>query len=292
MNTISFDIGGTAIKYAVFNSNGEIETKNKRETPNVKNDFLKEIKIIISGYENEYNITKLSFSFPGFINSQNGYAETAGSIEYFTRTNIIEEIEKTVGSKYQYFIENDANCAAMAERNSGNAQDTSSFLLLTIGTGLGGSFYINNELVKGFQFKAGEFGRMRVQTSTSLDSKLNNLISVRDLIKSYKSMKGIPVYTHVSGKKLLNDYDKDKEVENLILNWIDNICIAIFNVTTVLNPEKILIGGGVSAHPLIIKLVRERMSILDDWHEFEVPIETCKYQNDAGILGAYYNTIK
>lgn len=291
MNIISFDIGGTAIKYAVFSAEGDIISKGLKETPSNKKDFLLLIKYIVNSYNYIHNISKISLSFPGFINPHNGYAETAGSIEYFSRRNIIKEIGDTLGSGYQYYIENDANCAALAEKNSGNAKENNSFLLITIGTGLGGAIHINNELVRGFEFKAGEFGRMRVQSNTNREVKLNELVSVKELIKLYKEVKNIPLETIVSGKNILNEYETDRRVEKLVLNWIDNICIAIFNVATVFNPEKVLIGGGVSAHKLLLQLVRERMSLLDDWNEFEVPIETCTHLNDAGILGAYYNSI-
>lgn len=292
MDTICFDVGGTAIKYAVFNTKGDIISKDLKETPGSKKDFLLTIKAIVEGYMKQFNIKKISFSFPGYINPHTGYAETAGSIEYFTQSNILKEVEQSVGPDYQYYIENDANCAAIAEKNSGYAQENQSFLLLTVGTGLGGAFYINNQLIRGFQFKAGEFGRMRIQTDTDLDSKLNSLISVKGLVKSYKELKNISLDKIISGKVILDEIESDSSVKELVIKWIDNICVSIFNVVTVINPEKILLGGGVSAHPLFLNLVKERMTILDDWHEFKVPIETCKYLNDAGILGAYHNANK
>lgn len=291
MNTLCFDVGGTSIKYAVFGNTDSTVYKGISETPQNREEFLRSVCDIVKSLGNNVDITKISFSFPGFINPITGFAETAGSLEYFSNLNILNEIRLVLGDTYEYYIDNDANCAAIAEKNSGHAKENESFLLLTIGTGLGGAFYINNNLIRGFQYKAGEFGRMRIQANTDIDKQSNHLISMRELISSYKLLKKIPQDNYISGKDILNDIENDEEVEDLVLQWVDNICVSIFNVSTVINPEKILIGGGVSAHHSFLSLVQERMNILNDWHEFKVPIETCKYLNDAGVMGAYYNSL-
>ncbi|OJF94679.1 ROK family protein [Alkalibacterium sp. 20] len=291
MTVLSIDVGGTSIKHAIINE-GAIVAKGVTPTPTTKKEFLEAINSITNKYDETYDFKDITLSFPGYINPNNGYAEKAGALNFLDGSNIIDQFAETIGQDYVYHIENDANCAAIAEKNSGRAVDNQSFLLVTVGTGFGGAFYINNQLVRGFQYKAGEFGQMRIMSRTDIDRKVNSLASVKWLIMNYKELKNLPKEARVSGEEILDNSKDDPDTGALVKSWIADICVSIFNVVTVINPEKILIGGGISSHPSFLPLVRETMDILlNDWHEFRVPIETCKYHNDAGLLGAYYNVI-
>jgi len=284
------DVGGTSIKHAVIDG-GEILEKGSTRTPSTKEGFTEAVREITETYGEKYAFKDITLSFPGYINPKTGFAETSGALRYFKATNILDQIKEALGPDYDYHIENDANCAAIAEKNSGNAQGDQSFLLVTVGTGFGGAFYVNDALVRGFQFKAGEFGKMRIRIEPEKDARLNWLASVKTLIRNYKALKKMPEDARVSGEDILDRLD-DQETAAFVDEWIRHICVGIYNVTTVLNPEKILIGGGISSHPQFLPLVRETMRTFNDWGEFEVPIETCRYHNDAGLMGAYYNSLK
>lgn len=289
MNILCLDVGGTAIKHAMIDSNGDILRQGLEPTLYDKEQFLNTLSDIVSSYEGDYTFSKISLSFPGYINTRTGFAENSGSLQFLKGTNILKQVASKIDTRYDLFIENDANCAALAENYSGNAIDNESFLLVTIGTGFGGAFFINNQIVRGFQYKAGEFGHMRTVSDSDIDLTVNDLTSVRTLIQTYKELKNISDETRVSGEDILDLMDGDKEVKELVYKWVEHICTAIFNVITVINPEKVLVGGGISSHPKLIGLIQKRMDIMEEWMEFKVPIETCKYHNNAGLLGAYYN---
>ena len=292
MTVLSIDVGGTSIKHAIINE-GTILIKGFTPTPITKEKFFEAIKQIAGTYAETYPFKDITLSFPGYIDPNTGYAEKAGALGYLTRSNVLDQLVEKVGQEYVYHIENDANCAAIAEKYSGRAVDNQSFLLVTVGTGFGGAFYINDQLVRGFQYKAGEFGQMRIMSRTDMRTKVNKLASVRTLIAHYKELKFLPIDALVSGEDILDKSKDDPETEALVQQFIDDICVAIFNVVTVINPEKILIGGGISSHPSFLPRIRETMeTLLNDWHEFKVPIENCKYHNDAGLLGAYYNAVR
>lgn len=289
MDTICIDVGGTSIKHASVDENGNIREKSSFRTPSNKKTFLEKIRNLVKSYEEKQPIQSISFSFPGYINTETGFAETAGSIEYFSGENVLKEVSDALDHLYPIYIENDANCAAIAEKNSGNAQENSTFLLLTIGTGVGGAFFINNTLHRGFQYKAGEFGRMRINHTHNPDKQLNDFSSIRTLISRYKEVSHLQSNFQISGEEIFDQQENNIEVNELVDKWIDTICIGIFNVITVLNPEKVLVGGGISANALFINRINDRMNLIDDWHEFKVPIQSCKYFNDAGLLGAFYH---
>ncbi|WP_035445400.1 ROK family protein [Atopococcus tabaci] len=292
MNTISIDVGGTMVKHALLDEQGTILTKSAFPTPEDKEEFLEGIVEVADRYEEAGTVQAITFSFPGYINPHTGYAETSGAILYFYHQNIKEQLEEALSHRYPVYIENDANCAALAEKVSGNAQGVDNFLVLTVGTGIGGAFYVNGELYRGFQFKAGEFGRMRINHALAPEKDLHQFSSVRALINQYKSAKGLDTLDLVTGEQILDEMADDSDVRVMVESWIDTLCVGLFNVVTVLNPEKILIGGGISSHPAFLPLVRERLHRLWDWPEFKAPIVPCKYLNDAGLIGAYYHAME
>src|SRR5699024_1937656 len=159
MYTVAIDVGGTEIKYALFSEDAEIIKQDKIPTPNNKEDFKQAMLQIVRSFENDYPLDGLGISIPGFINSKTGFAERGGALHFLDHTNIIDLFREELS--LPIFIENDANCAALAESGFGHAVGVSDFLLLTVGTGIGGALYLNDELYTGGQFKAGEFGAMR-----------------------------------------------------------------------------------------------------------------------------------
>ncbi|GAB2480996.1 ROK family protein [Alkalibacterium psychrotolerans] len=287
MCILCFDIGGIRIKYAMINEE-KILSKGYTSTPENKTDFLTAIKQIIDDFQKDYTFESLSFSFPGYINPYTGYAERSGALTYFYGSNIFSELSEIVGRDYSIHVENDANCAAIAEKKSGAAIDNRSFVLATVGSGFGGGIFINNELVRGFQYKGGEFGQMLLSADACKHFDVDRRGSIKTLILEYKKCKGLSEADSVTAEDVLNEIH-EREVEQLVNVWVRDICVALYNVATVINPEKIIIGGGISAHPDFLPLVKSQMECIPNWSEFRVPIETCRYHNDSGLLGAYYH---
>ncbi|WP_027108608.1 ROK family protein [Lacticigenium naphthae] len=290
MSVISFDVGGTAVKHALFNEEGKLVDKNFYPTPDDRPAFMNKIVEIVEHYQEKAQIDSVSFSFPGFIDPQTGFAEASGAIPYFYKQNIKELVGEATAFRYPIFVENDANCAALAEKHSGNGQNVENFLLFTIGTGIGGALYLNDALYRGFQFKAGEMGKMRINYTLDPEKTLHNFCSIHVLIHTYKKYKGLDGLDRVSGEMIFEEVKQNPEVRAIVDKWLDRLCIGILNVVTMLNPEKILIGGGISAHPDLVPYLNRRMERLEDWtKDFQVPIEACAYMNDAGVVGAYVN---
>ena len=288
MNTICFDIGGTYIKYALVSNHGVILQQAKVETPYQKAKFQQIIADIVEEFALKYELNAVGISMPGYINSKTGYAERAGSLVYLDHTNLIELLTERV--TLPIYIENDANCAALAERYSGSAQGIDNFIVMTIGTGIGTALFLNGELFRGATFKAGEYGHSRINYQQQPSATMHDIFSTRVLVNRYKQLLDIDKNEHVNGEEVFAAAHTNLAVETLLTEWVQWICVGIYNLACTLNPEKILIGGGVSANPELIPRIQTQMNHIDErWGtDFNVSIEPCKYLNDAGILGAYY----
>lgn len=156
-NYLAFDFGGTAIKYGVLNQKGDILEKGSFVTP--KEDLGKIYEEIDKVYKNtKYKISGLALSLPGAVNSDTGIIAGISAIPCIHGPNIIKDLEDKFSLPVE--IENDANCAALAEVWLGEAKDNKDVAFVILGSGIGGALIKDKKLHKGNGLQAGEFGIM------------------------------------------------------------------------------------------------------------------------------------
>jgi beta-glucoside kinase len=287
---ITFDVGGTNVKHGVILENGTFLSKNSYTTQCTNlEDFLKDMVDTIRMYSRKHEISGVAISLPGFVNPQTGFTERGGAVTALNNQNLKKLLEARI--PFSVEIENDGNCAAIAEKNSGNARNCSDFICLTIGTGIGGGIFINGKPLHGHSFRGGEFGFM-ITSSGGNESVMHDNASITALIHSYKILKGISEAEKINGKIIFEESEYNEAVRRLIDDWIRNICYGIFNLAATLNPQKILIGGGVTAQPDLIRKINDQLNKFYWWKQIKVPVERCMHQNEAGMIGAMYHFIE
>ena len=157
MKIAAFDIGGTALKMGVMTREGELLDKGKQTLIDSDGDQI--LQAMLAWIAAHPECKGVAISAPGYVNPHTGFIEMGGAIRKFDNFAIKAWLEQQV--RLPVAIENDANCVLLAERWRGKAADMSNFLVLTIGTGIGGAIFCNNQLVHGARFRAGEFGYMQ-----------------------------------------------------------------------------------------------------------------------------------
>ena len=250
--------------------------------------FVNELCEIANLYKEHKDILGIAISMPGFINNIEGIPLVCSVLRFIEGYKLQEELSLRTNLKVR--IENDANCVALAEKFSGNARECEDFICITIGTGIGGGIYLNNKLIRGKQFKGGEFCYMITKDKAGYQ-KLNENSSMTALIKMYKEYKNISAMEKVLGSDIFKEAEKDEDIKAIINEWYGNIARMIYNVSSMLNPEKILIGGGVSAREELISELQNALNEIPWWKHVSCTIEKCKHENDAGLIGAAYNFI-
>lgn len=289
MYYIVFDIGGTAIKYSVMTKEGEMIESYSIDTPKQGECITQKLLVdIINEFKGKYKLEGVAMSVPGGIDDD-GYIHFMGQVTDLQDIYLNKFIKDNTGLDCAY--DNDVNCVAMAEKYMGNATDNKNFVCITIGTGIGGGVFINNQLYRGHRGMAGEFGinildhrlkdleHMGMRTFSRLGSTYN-LIDRVNKVKNI-SLDGVGVF------KLAEE--GDKEVQELIEEFYFSLAVGIYNIVYSFAPEKVLLGGGVSVRPDLIKNVEDKLKLLNkDILDF-VEIDTCKFQNDSGKIGALYN---
>ncbi|MFY4774450.1 ROK family protein [Metabacillus sp. RGM 3146] len=284
---ICFDIGGTDVKYSLADQDGNLLAPNVFSSENGSG------KAILDGIERivkkEKRIKGVAISAPGFVNPETGFLENGGAIPEFHRIPLKDILEEKLNLRVS--VENDVNCVALGEKWKGNAKKDRDFMCMTIGTGVGGAIFIDNRLYRGHSFKAGEFGYMithGVQDSAPNDSILSHIASVLSLRKHYAAMKELPL-GEVTGLDVFNAYDDREEIAvGLVRQFYLTTAISIFNLSYIINPRKILIGGAISSRPSLISELKEQLVYLG-LNPLDPVIDLCLLKNHAGMTGALYH---
>lgn len=295
---IGIDIGGTNIKYGLIDELGNIFHHDKIKTSNQGKEILLAVEKIVKDYQKDNLIKSIGISCPGVVR-RDGFLITGGAIMDFYNFPLKDILEKKL--ELPVTVENDANCAALAEKWQGASQEYENSLTVVVGTGIGGGIILNNQLFRGTHATAGEFGFMIVEPIKENDSRLATLSLTGSvecgIVQKYHQMKPNASANILNGKSI---FDMSVEGDTLALNVMNNVydrlAIGLFNLATAFDPGVILIGGAISENQLFMEELRKRTFCLKAAHKdmknIVFPeIKPCKYQNQAGIIGAVYGAI-
>ena len=282
MNILAIDIGGTMIKYGLVSSDGKILSTNKIKTEASKglNNILNKIDNIFKRYK-ENNPVGIAVSGTGQINGIIGKVIGGNPIiPNWIGTNLVKILEK----KYNLpaVLENDVNCVALGEKWIGAGKDLSNFICLTIGTGIGGGIILNNQLFRGENFVAGEFGHTLIKKG-----EFEQFASTTALIRLVKEKTG----KILNGKEIF-DLEKKEIVEyqEVISEWIENLTDGLSSIVYCFNPANIILGGGVigQGEALINRIKNSLFKKIGLQFKEKLNIIQAKLGNNAGMIGASY----
>lgn len=286
--SIGIDLGGTSIFGGIINEKGKILKKIKRDTSLLKNkiEILNSIREVIDELIEE-DVIGIGIGSPGFIDSKNGKVlEIGGNIKGWANTNIKGEMENFF-PKHTVFVENDANVAAMCEKWVGNGKDLKSFLMITLGTGVGGAVFLEKEgILKGQNYQAAEFGHAILypfgpKCTCGQNGCVERYISGTAIEAIYKKKTG----KHKKGKDIFKDTD-DEIANKVVDEFTKNLAISIVSLKNLFDPEGIIIGGGViNSKEYWWENMVKNYKILSNSPE-AMEIIPAIYLNDAGMIGA------
>ncbi len=298
-NIACFDVGGTFIKYGILDIEGNILFKDKIPSP--IEDCKKQIPLLISEQVNEmsnkYDIFAIGVSTAGKVDSHNGEIIFASNnLPNYTGAKISKDIKMLTG--LDCFVENDVNAAAMGEYWKGAGKGIDNFVCITLGTGIGAAIIINGKLHKGVKEGAGELGHTIINEdgdSCSCGRKgcYERYASTSALVRKYEIIANLPMGA-VTGKDILAKVkDKEQLATEIYNKFLNHIATGIVNITHILDPGLIVIGGGISeAGELFFQGLNDAFSkiVMPSYGEY-TKIAQAKLGNDAGLVGACYTTL-
>ena len=289
MTILAIDFGGTQVKSALVSEEFAIEKSlPTQSSPQTLNQAIDVIDHIVTSVEAK--LSGIAISVPGTVDTEEGVIYHGGLLRYFHGFRIKEVLE----AKYHLPVMalNDGKAAALA---TGYLQGVTNGAALVLGSGLGGGLIINGKLFQGSHFQAGELtfilpvqmekvepSLMRGVTlsAVGLITKINEVLGNSDLKNGLAAFEAINV--------------GDKMVYPLFESYCRNLAITILNLQTIFDMETFVIGGGISAQPILIEEVNRQFDKVH--HEIDFigkiikrpKIVACHHHNGANLIGAAY----
>ena len=286
---VSIDIGGTAIKYGLIDGKGTILCREQMKTeaekggPAIVDKVINIIKKFVEIKEN--NISGICISTAGMVDTRKGEIfYSAPLIPDYTGTKWKEILESQF--KIPCEVENDVNCAGLAEYISGASKGSESAVMLTIGTGIGGSLILNGNVFHGFSGSACEIGYMNMD-----NSDFQTLGAASILTKKVAEKKN-ELQEHWNGYRIFEEAKKGDLICNQAIDeMVDVLGKGIANICYVINPEFVVLGGGIMGQEAFLKeKIRNAVNkyLVSSIAEC-TKIVFAQHKNDAGMLGAFYH---
>ena len=296
---IGIDVGGSHIGLGIVNENGIILYKKEKDYVVRTKDMSKIVidtiielieKLIQENNINIQEVESIGIAIPGTVS--NGIIIKAENLG-IKNLNIERELKKVFN--IPIYLQNDAKCAAIAEKKIGSLKCYDDALFLIVGTGVGGAVFLNGELLKPKRYSGFEVGHITIgangeRCNCGRIGCYETYGSMKRFKEKLKDEFNLP---DIDGKNIRSFMIKNKEnekLENMIDTYIDNLATGIINLVNIFEPEVISIGGSF-AHYKDILLYRLENRVIERKELFNREGKTPKFieaelKNDAGIIGA------
>lgn len=305
------DIGATNIKFGLVDSTGTVAFRAQAPTP--RNGPAEKLfdaivicgeRLLIEADERNARVDYIGVGSPGSVNMKTGIIQgSCPNIPYWVGFHLRDRLAERLN--LHVIVDNDANCAALAEHRFGAGQGYTNIICLTIGTGIGGGIIINGRVYRGADYSAGEIGHMllpehdgneegqayletRVSAKTILSGLKERLAS--GLTPAFQSLVGNDLGQLTIRKVFLAVKKGDAVALEVLGDKARMLGRSLASLANVLNPELVILGGGVAeGGSVFVDIVRE--TVLS--HALPVVAESLEVVpamlgNAAGLIGAAF----
>ncbi|HEP1818646.1 TPA: ROK family protein [Streptococcus suis] len=284
---LAIDIGGTQIKYGRLDAAGQILESFKMDTEAYKGGphILATVKKLVADFHAQAPLSGVAISSAGMVDPDKGEIFYSGpQIPNYAGTQFKSEIETDFGLPCE--IENDVNCAGLAEGISGAGQGSQISICLTIGTGIGGCLLVDGQIFHGFSNSACEVGYLHLS-----DGAFQDLASTTALVQEVARLHNQDP-ADWNGYKIFQEAKAgDPHCIAAIDRMVNYLGQGIANICYVANPEVVILGGGIMAQKDYLNekiqaaLKANLVSSLAD----KTKLAFAEHENAAGMLGAFYH---
>lgn len=290
MKIAVLDIGGTAIKSGIWDgsaisSYGEDRTETDKGGAGVLR-CMKEILHRLHAQEAD----AIGISTTGDVNADTGTIHYANqNVPGYMGTEIGKALRKEFGVPVA--VENDVNAAALGEYMKGAGRDTSCFLCLTYGTGIGGGIVIDGKVLEGKNWAAANFGGILihperripgVELSGCYETYASTSALIRRVVELDPSLN--------SGRKIFESI-KRPEIKEEVDRWIDEITYGLISLIHIFDPDRIALGGGVMAQRYVYEEVQRKTIDRVESNFKNTKLVPTELGNQAGLVGAAHRAM-
>ncbi|MCX8095719.1 MAG: ROK family protein [Caldisericia bacterium] len=308
---VGIDIGGTKILMVLIDEDGKIikkgflRTGNTNEGERIINELKKIFLTLIDGYQ----IKSIGVGCAGFIDYEKGIVRKSPNINFLVDYPLKETLERHL--VYPVFIDNDVKMGAVGELFFGEGKNSEFFIFITLGTGIGGAIVYKNKILRGINNLAGEIGHLTVDKEGILCGcgkkgcfeKLSSGGAIKDyVLYGLKMGRKSKIIEKINGDLEKIDtpliIDLAFEGDSLCVEAVKNATFYIGLITSylinILNPEKIIFGGGLTFG---LGYFFDDIINISQIYSLKIPFSNCKIiksylKEDATSIGAAIYSLK
>ena len=296
MSYLGIDIGGTNLEIGIFDENINLINKFNFHTKNIKDDYFNNLVSIINAFSIA-DLNGIGIGVPGKV-SKDGYIYSLTNIE-FNENNLKDKLENYY--KIPITIANDANMAILGEYYYNKLDQTKTYCMITLGTGIGSGIIINGELIIGNRGKAGEIGHLQLDSKKRFRCNCKDIgcsetiasaIGFSNLYRYYKRHypKSLLHKNYRVNSQIIMEAAQLKDplalrIRNEVIYNLAKLCKEVSNVIDV---DHFIFGGGISKNIDIVKMIENRYFKMVNFESNPTIFSKAVLEDKAGIYGAAY----
>jgi fructokinase len=289
MLRIGIDLGGTKTEGVVMDDDGRILARERRPTPQVDGyeAVLDNIRAVVLDLEQKAGATcRVGLGTPGALSARTGCLKNSNTV-CLNGKPIREDLERILARPIR--IANDANCFALSEALDGAGRNDAVVFGVILGTGVGGGIVFHGKLHEGPQHIAGEWGHNVLEAGgpscyCGKRGCVETFLSGPGLVLDYVTHDGDPAHdTHVIVARAA---EGDDRAEGAMQRYLDRFGRALSAVINILDPDAVVLGGGMSNIARLYTEGRERVERYVFNDELRTRILPHVHGDSSGVRGA------
>ncbi len=289
MLRIGIDLGGTKTEGVVIDEEGKVRARERRATPAAAgyHAILDAIVGLVNDLERTVGASCLvGIGTPGAISTRSGRLKNSNTV-CLNGQPILDDLQQRLGRPLR--IANDANCFALSEACDGAARGADVVFGVILGTGVGGGIVVHGRLLEGLQHIAGEWGHNVLEADgppcyCGKRGCVETFLSGPGLMRDYATASGVTVTS--AADVVARAAAGEPAAGAALARYLDRFGRAAAVVVNILDPDVIVLGGGMSNVEALYTAGRERLAHYVFNDELRTPLRRNLHGDSSGVLGA------
>lgn len=294
---IGVDVGGSHIGLGLVNKDGKLVLKAEKDYDKIQEDMSNIVletiielinKIIDNNDVKKEEIESIGIAFPGTVSETTVIkAENLGIDDF----EVVKKLKKHFDVPIH--LENDAKCAAIAEKEFGSLKNYEDAIFLIIGTGVGGAVYLNGKLLRPKRYSGFEVGhtvinKEGIKCSCGRRGCFEVYSSMRRLKEKISKEFNLNTIDGIKIREFIEKNKDNKKLNEILDEYTQNLEIGIANLINIFEPQAISIGGSFGHYDMLLKRLQDKINEKTElYNKEQIPkIVIAELKNDAGMIGA------
>lgn len=322
MKCLVLDYGGTALKYGIIDTDANLTDQGEIPAPNHSvEEYISKTGEIYDRFRDQ--VEGIAISMPGTFTDDGVLVSGGAYLNILKGYNIINLIHERC--PVPVALENDGKAAALAECWNGNLKDCTDGIAIILGTGIGGGIIKDRKVYRGRHAAAGEFSYVITGGKPGIFNAATYTCSTEGFVQRAAIMKGVErkgLYMAFAGEAAKFEYDRlrslvkgpqypdmemngftvfklleegDPDITMLYEELLDSLVQMIVTLAHVCDPDRFVIGGGISKEPRLIADLQKKVADITKQYLIAVPgfdVQPCFYRSSANLYGAMFNWLQ